>query len=69
MREACKRIIYAAVNSNAICGYSSATKVIRITPPWQDMMNKALMGATVFFGLSVAFCVIDGLVGLARKKK
>ncbi|MBQ7324094.1 MAG: glycoside hydrolase family 3 C-terminal domain-containing protein [Clostridia bacterium] len=69
MREACKRIIYATVNSNAICGYSSSTKVIRVTPPWQDMMNKALMGATVFFGLSVAFCVIDGLVGLARKKK
>ena len=69
MREAAKRICYAVLHSNAICGMSSATQVVRITPPWKNVLSGALTGIYVFCGLSVAFVVVDGILILIKKRR
>lgn len=65
MREASKRILYATLNSNAICGYSQNVRIVRVTPPWQTLMERL----NIAFGILFALSVLWGLVGLFKEKK
>ena len=66
MREASKRILYATLNSNAICGYSSNVRVVRITPPWQHAATAVEIVCGVLFAASIAWVVLDAM---KEKKK
>ncbi len=65
MREAAKRILYAGVNSNSICGYSSNVRVVRVTPPWEIAIKGWDIFLMVAFAASVAWVVVD----FAKDKK
>lgn len=69
MREACKRILYATLHSNAICGYSTNTNLIRVTPPWKIAVTVVVSGFGVLFGASVLWCVADGVWAFVKKRK
>ncbi len=61
MREAAKRILYAGVNSNSICGYSSNVRVVRVTPPWEIAAKVACGVIAVGFVASLAWVAVDAL--------
>lgn len=61
MREAAKRILYAGVNSNSICGYSSNVRVIRITPPWEKTIKAVDAVLAVLFAASVCWLIVASL--------
>jgi beta-glucosidase len=61
MREAAKRILYAGVNSNSICGYSSNVRVVRVTPPWETVAKVWDCVIAVLFVASLAWVAIDAL--------
>ncbi len=42
MREAAKRTMYATLHSNAMNGFDTDTKIVRITPPWEIAANAGL---------------------------
>ena len=66
MRESCKRILYATLTSNAMCGTSSNTRFKKIMVPWE----KGIISANVILGAatlaSVAWLVVDLII---NKKK
>lgn len=69
MREAAKRICYATLHSNAICGMTTNTRVIRITPPWKVTMNGIMIAIYVLFGAAVAWVAVDGVLYFVKKRK
>ena len=68
MREAAKRICYAVLHSNAICGMSTSTRIERITPPWKYVLNGSLTGIYCIAGAVVAWVVVDGILILIKKR-
>jgi hypothetical protein len=68
MREAAKRICYAVLHSNAICGMSTSTRIERITPPWKYVLNGSLTGIYCIAGVVVAWVVVDGILILIKKR-
>ena len=63
MRESVKRILYATVNSNAVCGMSPATNVVKITPPWEHWLSAANIISGVLMAGAVAWLVVDVILG------
>ena len=59
MRESTKRILYAVVHSNAMSGYSANTRIVKITPPWQNLMKAAMIGFGVLSAAAVAWFVLS----------
>lgn len=59
MREAVHRNLYVMVNSSAMNGMSSNTRVEKITPPWE----MAVLGAEVAAGILAGGCLL--MTGLA----
>ena len=58
MRLAAKRILYATANSNAMNGISAGTRLVKITPPWQQaLINATIVSAVLFFISTIAFAV------------
>lgn len=55
MRLAAKRIMYQTVWSNAMCGISSDTKVVSITPWWQTALYTADVVVCAVFVASLAW--------------
>ena len=66
MRESAKRILFATLNSNAMSTMSSDMESRKITPAWKTWLSTANTAATVAFGLSVAWLVIDVLVKMNK---
>ena len=66
MREAAKRICYAALNSNAMNGISSSTKTVPITPTWQKMLTGVIIGLGALFLASLFWTIGYAIV---QKKK
>ena len=58
MRESTKRILYAVVHSNAMSGYSANTRIVKITPPWQNWMKAAMIGFGVLSAAAIAWFVL-----------
>ncbi len=68
MRESAKRILYAGLNSNAICGYSSNVRVVRVTPPWETAAKIAVAALGVCFCASIAWVILDAAKGKKKAK-
>lgn len=69
MRQASKRILYATLTSNAICGYSTDTRFIRVTPPWVKVMAGVEIGTGVLLGAALLWVIADGALLLLKSKK
>ncbi len=55
MRESVKRVCYQTLWSNAMNGYSSNTRIVKITPWWQVALNSVDAVVGVIFGLSLVW--------------
>ena len=69
MRSAAKSILYAALTSEAINGYTTADEIIRITPPWQVLVITGEVSLSVLFAASCGWIVVDFALPFFRKKK
>ncbi len=67
MREAAKRIIYATLTSNAMCGLSTNLRFKHVTPPWEYIVMGIDVGLGILTAASVAWLIVD--VAKGRKKK
>ena len=65
MRQATKQIIYNVVNSNAMNGISSNTKIVAITPWWQT----ALIAIDVSIAVVTAVCATALVLDIIKKRK
>ena len=52
MRTAAKRILYATARSNAMNGISAGTRLVKITPPWQQAVITGTIASGALFLLS-----------------
>ncbi|MBO7385022.1 MAG: glycoside hydrolase family 3 protein, partial [Clostridia bacterium] len=68
MREAAKRILYATVNSNAIGGYTSDMRVVRVTPPWEKTINVVNWVLCGLFAASLIWVIVDAIVTAVKGK-
>ena len=68
MREACKRILYSAVTSNAMCGFTDNQIIVRFMPPWQVAMITADVVVGVLLAASVVWLVVDLALGKRKEK-
>ncbi len=66
MRESAKRTMYATLHSNAMNGFDSNTKIIRVTPKWEKQANILLGVVSTVWGACLAWGVAE--VVLAVKK-
>lgn len=69
MREACKRILYSAVTSNAMCGFTDNQIIVRFMPPWQVAMITADVVVGVLLAASVVWLVVDLALGKRKEKQ
>lgn len=68
MRESCKRIIYATLTSNAMCGESLNTRYIEVTPAWEGVVKGINIGLGVATGLAVLWLAADVIFTALKKK-
>ena len=61
MRTAAKRILYATVNSNAMNGISAGTRIVKITPAWQQAVITGTIVSGILFLLSTLGYAITGI--------
>ena len=61
MRTAAKRILYATVNSNAMNGISAGTRIVKVTPPWQQAVIAGTIVSGILFLLSTLGYAITGI--------
>lgn len=57
MREAAKRVFYHTVTSSAMNGFTKDTKVIELTPAWEQALN---VGEGITIGLFTASIIFEG---------
>ncbi len=69
MREACKRICYATLTTNAFNGMSTNSHVIRFMPTWQKLVITGDVVFGILFAGSVAWVVVTYINSLRKKKK
>ncbi len=69
MRDAAKRVLYSVSQSNAMNGYSSSTRIIRITPKWEIALTAVTAVSGVLFGLSVCACAIYPVYGFIMRRR
>lgn len=69
MRDAAKRVLYSVSQSNAMNGYTSSTRIIRVTPPWEIVLTAVTAVCGVLFGLSVCACVAFPVTEFILRRK
>ena len=57
MREGAHRILYTVVHSNAMNGFDSSTRIIKVTPSWMKTITALKTTATVLFIVSMVLLV------------
>ena len=65
MRKAAKRVMYQTVWSNAMNGISSSTKIVSITPWWQNLLKTL----DIVIGMIFAACLVWTVYDLIQEKK
>lgn len=73
MRECAHRILYTVVHSNAMNGFDSSTKILRLTPWWKPTVAAIRITFTVLFALSLAAAlaaiIVPPVLRAVNKKK
>lgn len=68
MRQAAKRVLYQTAWSNAMCGISSTTKFVKVTPPWKKLVNTLDCVSYAMFAAGLLW-TITALVDEKKKAK
>ena len=69
MRECAHRVLYTVVHSNAMNGYDSTTKVIKLTPGWITLLNNVQLGGGIYLGVSGLLFGISVFLKVSSKYK
>lgn len=69
MRESAKRILYHTVTSNAMNSYSSNSRIIRVTPVWENAVIAVDVITGVMLLASVGWLGADLTLGFIKKRK
>ena len=69
MRESAHRVLYTVVHSNAMNGYDSTTKVVKITPAWVTLLENVQVGSMIAVGASAALFGVATCLGFVKPKK
>lgn len=65
MRQAAKRVMYQTAWSNAMCGISTSTRFVSVTPPWQKIVYRLDIFAGILFAIGMCWT----LLALIRERK
>ena len=69
MRESAKRIMYHTVTSNGMNKYSSNSRVIRLTPPWETAVIAVDVVSGVLLAASVGWLAATTVIDIVKKRK
>ena len=70
IREATKRMLYVTVNfSSAINGISPNTRIIKLTPWWENLTNALIISGSILAAASIGLLVATEVLGIFKKKK
>ncbi len=69
MREACHRILYTRLHSNAMNGVNSSTRIIPLTPWWQYAVTSVQIVSGILMGLSLCMTVTSVVLYILKRKK
>lgn len=69
MRESAHRILYTVVQSNAMNGMTSSTKIIQLTPYWVPVTTAVQIVSGILFGVSAIFLIVMLFGDKLLKKK
>lgn len=69
LRRAAKNNLYCTVNSPAMSGYSTNTKVVSITPWWQPVLQYVVIAFAVLTGVSLIGLTVCTVKDLGKKRK
>lgn len=74
-RECVHRILYSVVQSNAMNGYSTNTRIFKWQPEWEyfldgatEIVNVWIWPVVIFYVLVEAFIIVDGVMAKKGKK-
>ena len=68
MREAAHRVLYTVVHSNAMNGYTSTTRVVKITPSWITLVENVRVGSGIAVGVSVLLFGVASCLSVLSKR-
>lgn len=68
IREACHRIVYNRLHSNAINGYSTNTKIIYNTPWWVTALKTVQIVSGIITGACLAMAVASIVINKVKEK-
>lgn len=68
LREACHRILYTQLHSNAMNGISTSTRIVRITTWWQITLTAIKICVAVIFSICLIMAVISYVLLIKRRK-
>ena len=70
IREATKRMLYVTVNfSSAMNGISPNTRIMKLTPWWENLTNGLIISFSILAVASVGLLVATEVLGIFKKKK
>lgn len=69
IREACHRILYTRLHSNAMNGTNASTRIIYNTPWWVNAVTAFQIASGVLMGLSFAITVASVVLYILKRKK
>ncbi len=70
VREATKRMLYVTVNfSSAMNGISENTKILVLTPWWENLTNALIVSGSILSVGAVGLLVATEVLGIFKKKK
>ena len=69
MRRAAHRVLYTVVHSNAMNGYDSNTRVIKLKPEWITLMENVQFGGGIYLGVSCLAFAISIYLDIVSKMK
>ncbi len=67
LREACHRILYCQLHSNAMNGTSTSTRIVRITTWWQEALAALRITVVVIFVLCLIMAVVSYALLIKRR--
>lgn len=70
IREAAKHMLYVTVNfSSAMNGISPNTRIIKLTPWWENLTNALIISGSILAAASIGLLVATEVLGIFKKKK
>ena len=69
LREAARRVLFAQLHSTAMNGISSSTRIVKITPWWENLLDELEVTSICLVGVSALVTVTSFVVPFVKKHK